>query len=69
MICRVSQTEKIINIIDHYFKPEHRELPDGYVEGSEEVDPVDDLVTAGSGQGPIVGAVDGSSGSSYRGNP
>ena len=49
--------------------PEHRELTGGYVEGSEEVDPVDDLVTARSGQGPIVGAVDGSSGSSYRGNP
>ena len=49
--------------------PEHRELTGGYVEGSEEVDPVDDLVTARSGQGTIVGAVDGGSGSSYRGNP
>ena len=69
MLCRVSQSEKIINIIDHYFKPEHRELPDGYVEGSEEVDPVDDLVTAGSGQGPVVGAVNGSASSLYRSNP
>ena len=48
--------------------PEHRELTGGYVEGSEEVDPVDDLVTARSGQGPIVGAVDGCTSSSYRGN-
>ena len=49
--------------------PEHRELTGGYVEGSEEVDPVDDLVTAGSGQGPVVGAVNGSASSLYRSNP
>ena len=39
------------------------------MEGSEEVDPVDDLVTAGSGQGPVVGAVNGSASSLYRSNP
>ena len=48
--------------------PEHRELTGGYVEGSEEVDPVDDLVTARSGQGPVVGAV-GGGGAPDRSNP
>ena len=48
--------------------PEHGQLAGGYVEGGEEVDPVDDLVTARSGEGAIIGAVGGGGCSPYRGH-
>ena len=49
--------------------PEHRELTGGYVEGSEEVDPVDDLVTPRGSEGAVIGAVGGGGSSSYRSHP
>ena len=68
---RLGRSEVVRNLIAVFIVqcPEHGELAGRDLERGQEVDPVDDLVTARSGQGTIVGAVDGSSGSSYRGNP
>ena len=68
---RLGRSEVVRNLILVFIVqcPEPGELVDRDLERGQEVDPVDDLVTARSGQGPVVGAVNGSASSLYRSNP
>ena len=68
---RLGRSEVVHNIVTMRIiqGPEHCQLAGGYVDGGEEVDPVDDLVTLRSGEGAVVGAVGGGGCSPYRGHP
>ena len=67
---RLGRSEVVRNLIAVFIVqcPEHGELAGRDLERGQEVDPVDDLVTARSGQGPVVGAV-GGGGAPDRSNP
>ena len=62
---RLGRSEVVHNIVTMRIiqGPEHCQLAGGYVDGGEEVYPVDDLVTAWSGEGAVIGAVGGGGGS------
>ena len=68
---RLGRSEIVRNLIAVFIlqRPEPGELVGRDLERGQEVDPVDDLVTARSGQGPVVGAVGGGGGDPDRSNP
>ena len=68
---RLGRSEVVRNLIAVFIlqRPEPGELVGRDLERGQEVDPVDDLVTARSGEGAVIGAVGGGGCSSYRGHP
>ena len=65
---RLRRSVVVHNVVTEHIvqRSEHGQLGGGDVVGGEEVDPVDNLVTARSGEGPVVRAVDGGRRSSNR---